>query len=189
MNKYLKHTWRVLEHKFWVGVYAHQLNVSWWRIIKHDISKFGLIEFRAYANNFFKANPSLRDKVRFERVWIHHYIVNDHHWEHWLSNGIPQEMPEPCVREMVADWLGASRVYGGQAVQSIGTWSWWQSNKDRIKLHEHTQKLVASVMLEILPLDDSLREPSADANWLDPFGIINAMQRISQSLHVAPALT
>lgn len=88
------------------------------RLFNHDASKFTLAEYPYYARQF---HGDRGDPVGFTRAYLHHIHHNDHHWNHWLfaadgyspyDSGIELNgalpMPEVCVREMVADWMGAS---------------------------------------------------------------------------------
>ena len=52
-------------------------------------------------------------------------------------------MPEPLVREMVADWMGA-----GSAIS--GNWhdieNWWAKNESKVVLYEDTRKRVLELI-------------------------------------------
>lgn len=55
---------------------------------------------------------------------------------------VPLEMPGVCVREMVADWMGAGRA-------STGRWdvhSWFAKNQNNILLHPRTRALVDALL-------------------------------------------
>lgn len=57
----------------------------------------------------------------------------------------PLPMPEKYVREMVADWMGASRAY-------TGSWdmrSWLDKNLPKMRLHPETRRLVNLVLSEV----------------------------------------
>ncbi len=63
--------------------------------------------------------------------------------------GIPLEMPESYVREMIADWMGAGRAI-------TGTWEapdWYRRNAHLIHLHPATRKLVHRILLSEPPYD------------------------------------
>lgn len=93
-----------------------------WRLFNHDASKFTAEEYPYYAQQF---HGDKGDPPGFAKAWLHHIHHNDHHWNHWLfadgyrppgsdigANGtLP--MPKICIREMVADWMGASYAYTG----------------------------------------------------------------------------
>jgi hypothetical protein len=89
------------------------------RLANHDASKFWPEEFPHYARQF---HGNKDDPVGWAGAWLHHIHHNPHHWQHWIfpdsyspkGSGIKNGlviMPEPYVREMVADWMGASRAY------------------------------------------------------------------------------
>jgi hypothetical protein len=71
----------VLKHKWYVFTAGRRLRVPFWRLVKHDLSKFSRAEFRAYAEWFYgtKGNHD-----SFQRAWLHHIHANDHHWEAWI---------------------------------------------------------------------------------------------------------
>lgn len=118
-----------------------------WRLIIHDWSKFTPREWGAYARRFGSGRGGSFDKAadpdEFHRAWTHHWHVNPHHWEHWLSlrgdgSLTPMEMPETYVREMVADWMGAGRAYTGRWDIS----QWYSKNRDRILLAPDARLMV-----------------------------------------------
>lgn len=89
----------------------------------------GEVEYRSAAQTAFK------------RAWQLHVRRNAHHWEHWLTPE-PRPMPDPIVREMVADWLGAQR-----SIQ--GNWdvhTWYRTNEQRIVLHPRTLERVNQLL-------------------------------------------
>lgn len=52
------------------------------------------------------------------------------------------KMPEPLVREMVADWMGAGRAITGEwAVRK-----WYEANRTKIVLHDESRALVDSLI-------------------------------------------
>ena len=59
-------------------------------------------------------------------------------------------MPEWAVREMVADWLGASRAYEGRWPDGTQAWPWMVQNLGKIKerMHPKTCKMVDQVLSE-----------------------------------------
>ena len=58
--------------------------------------------------------------------------------------GEPLEMPERFAREMVADWMAASRAYDRD--WHIG--GWYTQNETRMKLHPNTRYLVEALVQE-----------------------------------------
>ncbi len=81
----------------------------------HDLSKFSAKEAFGYAMYNRKTGHG---KEEFELAWHHHKMNNPHHPEYWLNPNRSGElealpMPQIYICEMVADWMGASKVYGG----------------------------------------------------------------------------
>lgn len=115
-----KYAWLTIQHKWWVFLAGLKLGVPLWQLIIHDFSKFGRHELFAYGRQFFGDKG---DPLGFQRAWLHHQNHNPHHWEYWIPrtnhvrSGIMKEspivMPLPYIREMVADWMGASKAYTG----------------------------------------------------------------------------
>jgi hypothetical protein len=111
--------------------------------IMHDLSKFLPSEFIPYAKFFYSKNrtknyrQSDEDDPNFQKGWNHHQKRNKHHWNYWVSvtrkdEIIPVEMPMKYVRQMVADWNGMSRKFGGS------TDEYFNKNKGSMILHPTT---------------------------------------------------
>jgi hypothetical protein len=81
--------------------------------------------------------------VAFDVAWNHHQKRNPHHWEYYLrSDGTPIRMPDACVREMVADWMGAGRAKSGRWEAH----AWYGANAARMALDPGTRTLVESIL-------------------------------------------
>mgnify|MGYP000706361325 CR=1 FL=1 len=113
---------------------AENLEVWIDNLYLHDISKFSANEAFGYAFHDFKNkefNPA------FEKAWNHHKHHNEHHPEHWISTdkaGSPTflQMPRIYIAEMVADWIGAGKVYGKPLSE------WLPVNLHKFKFDERT---------------------------------------------------
>ncbi len=168
---YWKYLVSLFKHKWYVFLAGLKTGVPIWRLIVHDWQKFTLWEFRAYAQNFFASddykNQETLDaftkykvaeaapfghfvKERFALAWLHHENTAPHHWGYWIPRSGkytgPFPMPETYVREMVADWMGASRAY-------TGSWNmaqWLSDNGPRMeeKMHIETVQIVHDVLIE-----------------------------------------
>lgn len=161
---YLKY---VLRHKWFVYLWCRRIGqVSLWRAIIHDWSKFLPCEWFPYVDTFYskKPEPGYGDarnhgrlspqeceriiadrKAAFDRAWNHHQKFNKHHWQYWLLTNDSDEpksralrIPLPYVNEMVADWCGAGQAINGK----MEVWSWYEKNYDKIILHEDTRRTV-----------------------------------------------
>lgn len=142
----LRHIVNVLRHKWFVMVAGRQMNVPWRRLLRHDLSKFSWVEIRGYAKRFHSKSYDFEDIDPFERAWAHHVAKNDHHPEHW--GGRP--MPEIAIREMVADWMGASRGYEGRWPRRK-SWTWYHENFPKLKLHPLTRLRAQTLIRMIVP--------------------------------------
>lgn len=145
----------VLRHKWYVFLAGRKLQVPFWQLVIHDLSKFGRHEWPAYVERFGSGRAGRMDKSEdtqaFRDAWEHHWTHNKHHWEfacvwedgHFGTRAIAAiEMPEHYAREMVADWNGASRVYSGKADCS----EWYAAHRDKIVLHPATREFVEGLM-------------------------------------------
>lgn len=158
MNKHLKYLSYVVRHKWFVLLAGLQTGAPLWRLLIHDWSKFLPCEWFPYVNYFY-GEP---DQVAFDRAWLHHQHCNPHHWQHWIlqcddGDCYALEMPEPLVREMVADWRGAGQAITGNGTVA-GTRAWYEKNEHRIILHIATQNLVE----RLLGLPESLTQDAGD---------------------------
>ena len=146
----LAYAWATVRHKWFVALACRRVGVGLWRALIHDLSKFTRAELPQYGRQFFgdKGDPD-----GFARAWLHHQNVNPHHWEYWIPRTghklgpdvdipSPLPMPETYVREMVADWMGASRAYTGS--WRIG--DWLVKNRPKMRLHPQTSILIDAVM-------------------------------------------
>jgi len=135
----------VAQHKWFVFVAGWDLGVPIWRLLIHDWSKLTPAEFNAYAQTFYGD----RENVDFELCWVRHQNRNPHHPEYWINrseeSGKPLPMPEWAIKEMVADWVGASRAYGGEWPQ-YANWGWFQKSFDAKPLHPDTRQRVVELV-------------------------------------------
>lgn len=146
--KHLRYLYIVLRHKYYVYKYGRQLGVKRWTLIVHDLSKFNRAEWGPYVERFGSGRAGLEDKSgdnkAFALAWRHHWQHNPHHWEYWIARPgpWPAEMPETYVREMVADWKAASKVYAGKDDCT----EWYNATKDRQAMHPNTRALVERLL-------------------------------------------
>lgn len=149
----IRHKWYVLQACRALGVPLHQA-------LLHDCSKFTPQEWFPYVNRFrhvpphrlamgrVRCNYGNGDTTAFERARERHWQTNSHHWQYWCRRDTdgklhPQPMPPHFVREMVADWIGASKAQGNSDMLS-----WYHANCEKIILHEQTSHLVDQVLAE-----------------------------------------
>jgi hypothetical protein len=148
-----KYIWLTIKHKWFVFVAGRKLGVSYWRLFLHDVSKFSLKELPQYAQTFFGDGKNCTE---FSYAWNHHQKCNKHHWEYWVmitghtKGGYPDgsTLPMPVIyaKEMVADWIGASRTYEKKWPKSFEEWAWMKYNFDKIQIHESTRELCRNLL-------------------------------------------
>jgi len=123
--------------------------------ITHDLSKYLPSEFIPYAKWFFgeygnRFNGGHKWEFvehaqvgnSFDMGWLLHQRRNKHHWNYWVnSEGKAIPMPSKYVMQMIADWRGMSRKFGGD------TSGYYIKNKDTMILHQDTIEIIESVLL------------------------------------------
>ncbi len=144
ITPHLQYLSYVLRHKWYVALGGLIFGASWWRIVKHDWTKFLPSEWFPYVDHFYGGRdvkrPHGRGIVSFDRAWLHHLHWNDHHWQHWVllnDDGTTEVLPMPdaSIREMVADWYGAGyAIHGTDDLDE-----WYEKSKTKMRLHQSTR--------------------------------------------------
>lgn len=151
----MKYFWATIRHKWFVFLASFKVGLPLWRAIIHDLSKFTFAELPHYDRQFFGDKS---DPAGFAKAWLHHYHHNNHHWEHWIIESIHSSsptrdgciennclaMPDVCIREMIADWLGASMAY----TNSWNMHEWLDKNLSKMQLHSDTKRKILSIMYD-----------------------------------------
>ena len=150
--KYAKLT---VKHKWFVFKAGRKLGVSYWRLLKHDLSKFGPKEIFAYGRQFFGDRS---DVGGYAEAWLHHQNSNDHHWEYWVSrsghnqisesSNFPMMMSNQATLEMIADWMGASRAYEG-SWPNLNNWLWFNKNFSKMHLNLGTRIWIEGILRDL----------------------------------------
>ena len=120
MGNYLKHLKTITRHKLTVGFYCFKMGL-YRQGFMHDWSKFGPKEFITSAK-YFQGTSSPIDAEKkalgYSYAWQNHHNKNPHHWEYWVDFKLGQpygvKIPFKYVLEMVADYIGAGKIYGGK---------------------------------------------------------------------------
>lgn len=156
----LRYIWLTTKHKWFVFQAGLRTKANIIDLVIHDFSKYGPSEAPHYGRQFFGDKS---DPLGFAEAWAHHQNVNKHHWEYWIPRtghdrgghpgGTPLPMSERYVREMVADWLGASRAYEGKWPRTRSDWTWLVKNFDSLRLHPDTRDLANAILDEVLADD------------------------------------
>jgi len=142
----VRYFWLTIKHKWFVLLAGIKLNVPLYLLLLHDWSKFLPCELPHYQRQFY---GGASDPLGFSYAWLHHQRCNKHHWEYWVPitghnrGGYPDmkplPMPDKYIREMVADWMGASRAYEGKWPNQ--GWPWWLKNRNKILSHCHPETI------------------------------------------------
>jgi len=150
----MQYLWLTLKHKWFVAWAGLRIGVPCWRLLIHDWTKLLPRDLLAYNRQFFGAADR---PAEFIAAWVRHQNAHPHHWEYWVPrtghnrcthpypDNEPIPMPLWAVREMVADWIGASRAYEG-AWPSRGDWPWLKQNFHSIRVHEKTRRYLYEVL-------------------------------------------
>jgi hypothetical protein len=155
MKRYSAYLKALLRHKYYVFVEGRKLGLGILRLLIHDWDKFGYKMFRSYAHSFYteKGEKQYSPDADFADVWNRHQKINKHHWHahllSWDSGGEePRRMKEPDLLEMVADWRGAGRAYSkpDQKWKPSETISWYEKNREKMRLHPETRRRVEEVL-------------------------------------------
>lgn len=147
MGKHWENFKYIVRHKWFVARMGLKYRVWWHQLLIHDWSKFTPSEWYGYANNFFSGKKTDGTRSRFMYSWNAHQKRNKHHWNYWVclgdgSKNTVLKMPERFVREMVADWAGASMAIRG----FDDTLNWYTANREKMQLHPETRELVEQLI-------------------------------------------
>ena len=146
------HLKNVFIHKWWVFYYACKLRIPWQGLI-HDLSKFSWVELKE-SIKYYQGNkspiPVAKAEQGYSEAWQHHKGHNKHHYEYWIDNidGEIKLIPIPFkyILEIIADWLGAYRVYNGKE-DFNAEYEWWLSKKDKlILIHPISKKMIGVIL-------------------------------------------
>ncbi len=143
----------IVEHKWNVGIECLKAGL-FIHAFTHDLSKFLPSEFLPYAKFFYSKNRSKEYKtsdendLNFQTGWNRHQKRNKHHWNYWVSvtrkdEIIPVEMPMKYIKQMVCDWDGMSRKFGGS------TCDYFRKNENTMILHPETKAKIESILFDI----------------------------------------
>jgi len=142
--KYIvEHKWNVFIECIKIGQPIHG--------ILHDLSKFRPSEFFPYARFFHKKDRTNNYKIAdekdndFQNGWFLHQKRNKHHWNYWVSvtrknDIIALPMPKKYVMQMIADWRGMSRKFGGDPKD------YYKKNKKDMILHDDTKLIIEEIL-------------------------------------------
>lgn len=158
---FFKHLSTIIRHKIAVGKMCFKFGLYWQGII-HDLSKFNPIEFfpsvKYYQGTRSPIDAEKEDKG-YSMAWIHHHNRNKHHSLYWMDRTrdgdmIGIRMPLKYVYEMIADSIGAGKVYyknSGKEWTERAPYEYWK-NVDRKMIKNWTDQETCMV-LDIIYVD------------------------------------
>ena len=161
MKQRWKHLKTICRHKAVVFQECKSCGLIWQGLV-HDLSKFSMIEFESSAK-YFQGDRSPIEAEKeccgYSLAWQHHKGHNPHHWEYWIDYGengeiIAQKIPWKYVIEMICDWIGAGKVYGGEEWTQAEPLNYYLRVRKGRHFHPDTEKLII-VLLELIR-DDGL---------------------------------
>lgn len=139
----------------------------------HDEDKDIDFIFHAYRKNHFPVDEKEKEtsQEEYEIAWDYHKKINPHHWEFFLDDNDeeftnPELMEEEieiykiAYLEMLSDWLSFTfkiareEIGKGDGIStkgdSIEFESWYNKNKDKIKIHPQLQDWFNSLVQDII---------------------------------------
>ena len=136
-----------------------------WQGLRHDLSKYGLTEFRQGVR-FFDGTHSPTEDARktygYSLAWMHHKGHNSHHWEYWTDYSIEKQcyvampMPRRFLAEMICARVAASKIYKGGEYADVCPLEYLQHGK----MHDHMYPETNALLLRFLT---QLRDEGEDA--------------------------
>jgi len=155
MGYKLKHLKTITKHKFLVTKYCFKSGL-YLQGLKHDLSKFGFVEFNGSAK-FFQGTRSPinaeKEEFGYSLAWQHHKGHNAHHWEYWVDwkqgKQYMVRIPENYAYELVCDYIGAGKAYNN------GTWTqsmpedYYLKVRNMIFIHSETDVLLRTIFKDI----------------------------------------
>lgn len=149
-KSFFGHLKNIIVHKYWVFHFGRKIGVSFWQLLKHDLSKFSFIEFWEsvkYYQGTSSPIPVCKKINGYSKAWQHHKGRNPHHYEYWTDNYdsgttfIP--MPWKYLTEMLADWCAAGRTYQKDEWSIYSQKEWWDNKKKlNPSIHPVTIKMI-----------------------------------------------
>lgn len=151
LKRNLEYARYIVRHKWFVFQAGRITKAPLWRLLIHDWSKLTPSEWPQYRDHFYPPTQTLAARLNslphYHAAWQSHLRRNGHHWQYWVNNNddgtfMVIEMPEPFVREMVADWCGAGRAITGK----WEAYDWYAKHEAIMKLHSDTRTLVVQIL-------------------------------------------
>lgn len=120
------------------------------RALKHDDSKYSKEEFNAYRAYFYPLSKEEEEWAAdgpFDQAWEHHFLVNDHHWQHRKNETNFTTETEIACLENIMDWLAMSYKFGSRPFE------YYNAHKDEITLPEKQIQFMEKCIFEGIDKD------------------------------------
>ena len=146
-----------VKHKWFVLLVSFKVRLPIWRAVVHDWSKFLPGEMSYHNRQHF---GDMEDPAGYAMALLRHWNSSPHHYQYWADrsdhsghyreafrkSGIVKDgmfkMPEVYIREMIADWMGASMA-------QTGSWDmqeWLAENLSKMHLHPETRNTIFDIL-------------------------------------------
>ena len=86
-QKFWGHLSTITRHRHKVIAHCAKAGILW-QGLRHDLSKYGLTEFRQGVRFFDGTHSPTEDERKtlgYSLAWMHHKGHNRHHWEYWTD--------------------------------------------------------------------------------------------------------
>lgn len=129
-----------------------------WQGLRHDLSKYGLTEFREgvrFYNGRHSPTEDERRQCGYSLAWMHHKGRNRHHWEYWTDFNMDEhrykavEMPRRFLAEMICDRLAASRIYLGDQYTDASPLEYLMHGKMHQYMHPATYEALVRFLTQL----------------------------------------
>lgn len=128
--------------------------------MNHDKSKFDPVEFEGYRRHYNPMPGELKEETEklFDKGWLNHENVNQHHPEYWVQRDVNEErkddgtpimiiyraieMDRIAVAEMMCDWI----AIGGKFKSTPDKWMDKQEPYYQKIMHPNTFALVNKII-------------------------------------------
>lgn len=154
MKNIWKHLKLISKHKLVVFYYCIKAGIPW-RGFMHDWSKYSPTEFLESIKFYTGTGSPINEAKRiqgYSDAWLHHKGRNKHHYEYWIDNldggGVPLLIPYPYAMEMCCDMIAANKIYGGKNWTPDDLIKYWNSEKNKRKLHPAIKNFQNEVFID-----------------------------------------
>ena len=156
ISNIVDHIIDILMKKTYVLIYCFRIGL-YWRGIKHDISRFSLIEFIYSIENYDPVEYPLdmRRRNSISQAYIHYISKNDYTIEHWICNDEPCKMPFASASECIVHLIASERILAHFSFSYINVFKRYVTMIDNgLKIHPHTKKFIYYILADLANDED-----------------------------------